>query len=327
MFPGFECAILIKSGNPAARAAPNPGIDGTYGVNRSQPAARREPRSNSKRSRRPGNLNEGSSMTKTSTRFRTLAILLAGLLLGLGHAGGAGATTVTVDGIRTAGEYSGANNGTESLLWWNDHHSIYTKAAANMNTLYWEINQLGASDFSLNIFVEVPDYARRMIWVDDCKYKDTGTFDADCAPIPLEFLDAYFAGSHHDDVNMSYGTQTGSEYFQLNGLDLKIKLQDEDDKADDFTWKTSREYLLGNGICTLEQCLAFTTTMSLELMYLGLATEQAALDKIASITDMQLHLSDEARGLPPIPIPATFWLFGTALFGLVGIARRKAASR
>jgi hypothetical protein len=239
---------------------------------------------------------------------------------------GANAATVAVDGIKQAGEYAGGeSNGEESLLWWNSHESIYTKAAGNMNTLYWEIdNGGGSSNFTLNVFAEVPDYARRMIWVKDCKYKGPGS-DSDCNAIPDEYLDAYEEGSHHNDVKMDYKTQTKSEYFEFNGADIKIKWQDEDNNgtSDDFTWATSREYLLENNICTTELCLQFDATASIEMMWLGLADEQAALDIIASITDMELHLSDEARGIPAVvPVPAAAWLFISALGGLV-VAKRK----
>ncbi len=143
------------------------------------------------------------------------------------------------------------------------------------------------------------------------------------------YLKAYNDGSHHADVKMDYGTQTGSEYFKLNGSDVDLKWQDEDaNTTDDFTWATSREYLINEKICTTSQCLAFDTTSSLELMWLGLGSEQAAIDIRDGITDMQLHLSDEARGLPPVgevPVPAAFWLFGTAIFGLIGM-RCKAKS-
>jgi hypothetical protein len=264
-----------------------------------------------------------------------LALMPFLLLSGLASA----ASTVTVDGILSTNEYSGPNSGTDSLLWWNGHESVYTLPAGNMNNLNWEINDLNGL-FSLNIFVEVPTYARRMIWAKDCEYKGSGT-DSDCDVIPGEYLDAYQNGSHHikdgvKKVKMDYGTQTESEYFELSGLTGKIKWQDEDggsgqadDFGDYFNWATSREYLLDSGKCTEDLCLEFDMTSSLELMWLGLESNQAALDKLASITDMELHLSDEARGLPPIPpvpVPAAIWLFGTALVGFIGMSRRRKIS-
>lgn len=51
-----------------------------------------------------------------------------------------------------------------------------------MNDLYWEINEVGTKDYTLNIFVEVPTYARRMIWNDGCKY-DGGAVSTACAPL------------------------------------------------------------------------------------------------------------------------------------------------
>jgi len=37
------------------------------------------------------------------------------------------------------------------------------------------------------------------------------------------------------------------------------------------------------------------------------------------------HLSPERGGvtdIPPVPVPAAFWLFGTAIFGLIGMRRK-----
>ena len=279
---------------------------------------------------------------------RRLAIfgpLMAGLLF-CGFSGAASAImvgTVSIDGIRSAGEYSGASSGSKTLLWFNDHESIYTEAAKNMNTMHWEINGAG-SDWSLALFVEVPTYARRMVWAEDCKYKPGSPDAADCGDIPTDILDAYYEGSHHKDVNMSYKTQTGSEYFKLNGPDICFGLQDDggnckdatvyqnpvDDvtKNDGIFWQTSRHWVLDNG-CSTNQCLMFDTSMSLELLFRGLATMDEAMAKVAGVTSLQLHLSDEARGLPPIPevpVPAAVWLFGTALIGFIGYSRKARAS-
>jgi hypothetical protein len=59
-------------------------------------------------------------------------------------------------------------------------------------------------------------------------------------------------------------------------------------------------------------------------MWTGLTLAQAE-EKVGDISDMQLHLSDEAVGLgdvPAVPVPAAIWLFGTALIGFIGISRR-----
>ncbi len=265
------------------------------------------------------------------------ALLLVACFLAL--SGVASATTVTMDGILSAGEYTGVNSGTKPLLWWNDHHSIYTKDAGHMNDLYWEISGTGV-DYSLNIFFEVPTYARRMIWAAEIDYDGNNYNDA--WDIPKAYLDAYLTGAkdeqpngetHHDSVKMDYNTQTGSEYFLLNdenGEVEKIKWQDEDSNGldDDFTWETSREYLIDNVICTEDECLEFNRTASIEIMWRDwFASEALTLDFMNSITDMQLHLSDEARGLPdipsnPVPEPSTMLLLSSGLIGLEGFRRK-----
>jgi hypothetical protein len=198
-----------------------------------------------------------------------------------------------------------------------------------MNPLLWEINDNGGS-FSLNLFFEVPTYARRMIWNDDAHYNGSN-FDSNWG-IPKEYLDAYLEGSHHSSgVNMSYGTQTGSEYFQLNGLSFpKIKWQDEDANGlnDNFTWKTSREYIIDNGLGTTSLSLQFDMTASIELMWNSLPSEAAAMAYVNNINDMELHLSDEARGLPPVTnVPESGSSMVLLLIALVSLAAYRETDR
>jgi hypothetical protein len=272
----------------------------------------------------------------------------------------ASASTVTVNGIKEAGEYTGnsltSSSGSESLQWYNDHHSQYGPEKNKMNTMYWEINEIDTDDYSLNLFVEVPLYARRMIWVGKDKDDagalnyggDASECDPDCNGIPKAVLDAYFAGAtfegHKSSVKMDYGTQTGSEYFRLNGTggkvagfgdDLCFGLQDDgghcgkggaspqtdpDENDDSIYWQTSRHWVLANG-CTTALCAALNTSMSLEveLRSLTLTEAEAMRDGVSSL---RLHLSDEAYGIPQVPVPAAFWLFGTAIFGLIGMRRK-----
>jgi len=266
------------------------------------------------------------------------------------------ASSVTFNGINDgSGEYQGGtSNGVESLLWYNNHNSIYTEAANNKNDLLWEINDNSTDGWSVNIFVEVPLYARRMIWIgsgdkkdpgdkDDnnntgsstpsCKHSTAGAIESGCELLApsgnTDYLDAYLEGSHHNDgVKMNYSTQTGSEYFWLESVDEIDKIgwevdeQDANGLTDGFSWKTSREYLFEAGICDEDKCLEFNRSASLELMWTGLTDASVALKKVTDIFQMELHLSDEAVGLPAVPVPAAFWLFGTALIGFIGISRR-----
>lgn len=287
-------------------------------------------------------------------KIKTLLVATCFLALSVG----ASATTVTVDGILSTGEYTGVNSGTEKLLWYNNHHSIYTEAAGHMNDLSWEIN--GADDdWSLNIFFEIPTYARRMIWETGVDYKGDN-WDSQWQ-LDKDYVEAYLTGAkdeqpngdtHHDNIKMDFKTQTESEYFQLNGISesnpgSKIKWvnkvenghgpgddtyevnRDMSFDGDNFIFKTSLAYLFDEGLCDADLCQQYNMTAAIEMMWKDTFPNlDAAIAFKDSISSMELHLSDEARGLPPItintvPEPATMLLFGTGLAGLVGSRIRK----
>lgn len=293
--------------------------------------------------------------TQFATKRKTLILGSALLLAGLAFTGTASA--VIVDGNLDANEYANS----KQITWWNDHESVYTLNRAPLdnswetsvtNTLRSEISNGGAT---LNLFFEVPDYARRMIWESGCEALSGGGTNG-CSTKMTDtaekeaVLDAYGAGTHHSSSNMDYGTQTGSEFFRLNYTgaepispeihgDPKPKSEDggpalvaiswqaEDTVNDNFTWKTSREYVIdldANDDCNTTTCYRFDKTAAIELEWINLGSGVAA-SIVDSIANMQLHLSDEAHGIPgmsEVPVPAAFWLFGTALIGFIGYSRR-----
>ena len=92
--------------------------------------------------------------------------------------------------------------------------------------------------------------------------------------------------------------------------------------GDIVNYATSHGWLLANGICDTQDCAADTTTMSFEFEYDLAPLEAAAL--LASIKNdgIEYHLSPEMRS-SQVPIPASVWLLGSALFGTFAWARRK----
>ena len=253
-----------------------------------------------------------------------------------------GNAAITVDGVMDGDVYDTFKD----LQWYNDHNSVYNLADNLFNRMYYtnvDASGGGATDGTLNLFLEVPIYARNMIWVGDGE--TNSVLDSD-------YVDYYAAGTHHNQAkDLTYGTQTGSEFFELDGTgilsqfpgDLCFGVQDDGgnceggsdkqtnpDSNDDIYWQTSLDYLVDSGTCTTtDKCEEYGRTMSLEILFssLGTGVGQGIVD---SITALRLHLSDEMVGLPitqppnPVPVPAAFWLFGSALVGLAGIKRKKA---
>ncbi len=289
---------------------------------------------------------------KRNLKIPVSVMAMTVIMIGLVFPGGASwASTVTVDGVKQGVvEYTGGveRGVVNNLPWANNHHSQYVGETTSM---YWEISGTGTA-YNLNLFIEVPLKARRMIWVGsgekdsivpNLDYDGTGCIP-DCDGIPNNVLDAYFAGAtfegHKSTVKMDYKTQTGSEYFDLLGADFCFGLQDDgghcddnvkqinpDSGSTDLYWQTSRDWVLtslvdGGGGCTESLCLALGISMSLEVEFRGRTLIEARALR-TSIIGLELHMSDEAFMIPQVvPVPAAVWLFGTALIGFIGFSRR-----
>jgi len=279
-------------------------------------------------------------LEKIKFMLKQNSIAFFGLMV-LSAVSGTVQAAVVVDGVMNELD---TYTDSKDLQWYNDHNSSYTLADNLFNRMYYTNDTINGM---LNVFIEVPIYARNMIWTGNNPSDSNDDFS------DQDYVAYYLEGTHHtDQKRLDHENQTGSEYFRLNGTgslfgeDLCFGVQDDGGHCDhgsdgvttaqtnptsgsDLYWQTSNDYLLDDGICTTSTlCEAYDQTMSIEIQFASLGLGDGAAI-IESITSLRLHLSDEMVGLPitqpPIatPVPAAFWLFGTAMAGLFG-ARRKA---
>ena len=67
---------------------------------------------------------------------------------------------------------------------------------------------------------------------------------------------------------------------------------------------------------------SWTTTLTAGMLDIGLRNTRAAIYSITYDNYSINAVSD----VPPVPVPAAIWLFGTALIGLVGFSKRRKAA-
>jgi hypothetical protein len=130
-------------------------------------------------------------LSKNSCKIQELGSSLAVMTLVLSGTTSAG--IVNVNGIldsKTEYEHK------KDLQWFNEHHSIYGPVTPSHTGQTIEIRYQINGDDSVNLFLEVPDYARRMIWT-DLEYGpgkvENCDNPVDCKGIPEAILDVGYA--------------------------------------------------------------------------------------------------------------------------------------
>jgi hypothetical protein len=264
--------------------------------------------------------------------------ILATSLFALAHSS-AGAAVFTLDGI-----FDGAPpySTSEVVSWYNGHRpapdSIYGDENNQLGrtTIHYGVGTLagGGADYFF-LYVEAPLDAKNMIW-QKLDWKNNYPLPNTDPLVGLTEADVASYRVHHEthhnpgDMKLDFKGATGSEVAIYN--DATGDKVFEADLAGDATnafglvgYMDSVDYLLDNGICTEDLCLARDTPMSLEFQFaLNSDQNNALLGHIRN--GIEFHLSPE-RGLS-VPVPATLPLMATALgvLGLFGWRRKRAAA-
>jgi len=274
-----------------------------------------------------------------------LATSLAALVIGLAFCGIAAAGPYVYDGLVDPMEY--ANSGITG--WHNDHNmsgSQFPAGGGQTTTFYWEKT---TTEFRLGLLP--PLSVKNMLWGDYLSMAVDGTTAYDelklyyqhwCSPTGGATPD-YNTGSncaHHSGGlselqskigSADYKTMVDSEKVVIDGDNFKVIDSEKGEKTIiGGGYKTSLTYLIKEGICDPSSCDAINTPMSFEFLWTGagMAVGEAYKDWLAMASnDLIFHLSPERGGpdtpeIPGVPIPAAFWLFGTALIGFIGLSRR-----
>lgn len=225
------------------------------------------------------------------------------------------------------------------------------------------LNGSGSSDQYFFLYFEAPLYAKNMIWVDEKSYDSTNTNPAlglthnDWLP----YSEGY-AQSLHDSLNadaedeaegkstkkkaskkkskkkssssvkpLDFSKATGSEKAILyNDAGDEIFKADLAKGAEDkygfglISYKDSSDYLLDNGLATLEESLNRDIKMSYEMMFaLDPALNSELVNNIRN-NGIEFHLSPERSGtaITGVPTP-TAGVAGLTVLGLATMRRRK----
>jgi hypothetical protein len=271
--------------------------------------------------------NRRSIQTKISK-----GIVMSAVALALSCPGFASAGTVLIDGVydSASDDYQHSTN----INWFNDHWSQFNPTDPNSTTVRW--NDSG------EVFAEVPLAAKNLIW------SPTGVSAAENALYDQSFQ------AHHpgQTLTLNYEKATGSEKFKLAATGYSTK---DSNTVDGITYtdravvdgvivdfkeygasstdvKTSIDWVVANRGCSTGNsgtCGATDVEMSFEKLFTGgdKTTVLAWLNDwkagTANLVGLVSHLSPERGGpLSQVPVPAAFWLFGTALIGFIGISRR-----
>lgn len=259
--------------------------------------------------------------------MKKLAIILV-----LTAVSGANGASVTLDGVLSGGD---TYTNTQTVTWYNGHqkaNSIY--GTFNNQSFTTEI-RYGVGELAggtpgeqyFFLLVEVPLYAKNMIWEDldwannyplSNTDPNVGLTEDDVAPYRVHHETHHGAG----DLRLNFGTATGSEkvvFVDAGGGDqFKADLAGNADSAFGLLgFKDSVDYLFDNNISTEELSLARDRTMSFEFQF---AIDGVLNDELLGYAKngLEFHLSPE-RGL--IPEPATISLL--ALGGLALLRRRR----
>jgi len=184
------------------------------------------------------------------------------------------------------------------------------------------------------LFLEVPLLAKNMI------YQDTkDLFTPDDIAFYGEVLDfdkatgsekVVFGDTDLGDGNGKDAGQILLDFAKTKDYDGVDGFDDRNDSWDVIDFRDSTDWLLGAGSAECgagndptTDCYANERTMSFEVKLAALGDSSDLITAIETY-GLAFHLSPEcvACDVSEIPVPAAFWLFGTALIGFIGFSRR-----
>ena len=289
-------------------------------------------------------------MSKTFRKASAIMALLTALMIpGIASAG-----AYSHDGIVHPTEY--ANSFTTE--WYNDHKqggSQFPSGGGQTTTVYWE-----EVDSKFRMGLLAPLSVKNMIWGDYLSNATNPSVAWDEALLYYQHWCSPSSGAaaadgsncnHHgegfspDDVvndkektflakigSKDFKTMVDSEKVAFNGERYSlIRSKDDAVSINDGSYKSSLTYIFDdNGKfpnCSDSSCDAVNTAMSFEFLWTDASTGQGFRNWLDTPTnDLVFHMSPERGGPddqpPAVPVPAAFWLFGTALIGFIGMSRR-----